>query len=172
MLPHDQSPKITSFKEHIDSLPPWKQDLLEGIFRANAVDRLSQHLLQGTPLLLCSDGGAKKHSGSFGWVIATANTCPWECSGSATGWFANSFRSKGIGQLALLVFLETFFECYQLHDIPVPLPTPSDPWIRIATDNKGLIDRITSGLAAKVAFAGAALNSECDVVNEIVETAR
>jgi hypothetical protein len=39
-------------------------------------------------------------------VIATSKKFLWECSGIASGWFANSFRSEGIGQLALLVFLE------------------------------------------------------------------
>jgi hypothetical protein len=105
-------------------------------------------------------------------VIATAAKHLWECSGSTTGWFADSFRSKGIGQLTLLVFLEAFFECRQLHDIPVPPPLPLDPWTHIATNNEGSIDRINSGLAAKVAFAGAALSSKRDVANEIVEIAR
>jgi hypothetical protein len=111
-------------------------------------------------------------SGSFGWVIATATTYLWECSGSVTGWFANSFRSNGIGQLALLVFLETFFEYCQLHDLPIPPQAPLDPWLRIATDNQGLINRIRSGLAATVAFAGAALTSEYNFVHEIIAITR
>jgi hypothetical protein len=48
MLPHDQRPTITSFGEHVDSSPSWRQDLLKGVFGANAMDRSSQHLLQGT----------------------------------------------------------------------------------------------------------------------------
>jgi hypothetical protein len=45
----------------------------------------------------------------------------------------------------------------------------SDPWLRIAADNQGLIDRIKSGLATnKMVFAGAAaLCSEYDVVNDM-----
>jgi hypothetical protein len=40
--------------------------------------------------------------------------------------------------------------------------------IRIATDNMGLIARIQLGLEAKTVFAGAALCSDYDVVNELV----
>jgi hypothetical protein len=73
---------------------------------------------------MCSDGGAKGNTGSYGWVIATADKPLWECVGTATGWFANSFRSEGIGQLAYLVFLETFVEYYELKDIPPPKHNP------------------------------------------------
>jgi hypothetical protein len=165
-------PPITSFPEYIAALPPWQTDLLQGIFQANELDRLCQHLLAGTSLLMCSDGGAKQHTGSFGWVVATANKLLWECSGRATGWFANSFRSEGIGQLALLVFLEAFATYFQLLDVPLHHCSSSDPWIRIATDNQGLIQRITPELAAPTVFAGAGLTAEYDVVHEIVEITR
>jgi hypothetical protein len=101
-------PTTNSFPDHIAALPPWQNDLLQGTSQANKLYRLCQHLRAGTRLLLCSDRGAKQHMGSFRWAIATATatTILWECSGRATGWFANSFRSEGIGQLALLAFLE------------------------------------------------------------------
>jgi hypothetical protein len=121
---------------------------------------------------MCSDGGAKANTGSFGWVIATSGQALWESIGTATGWYANSFRSEGIGQLALLVFLETYMTYYQLHIIPPPRSFPSEPWIHIATDNQGLITRIKQGLASATKFAGAGLASEYDVVNEIIEITR
>jgi hypothetical protein len=81
-------------------------------------DSLGQTLLQGRQLFLCSDGRAKDHNGSFGWVIVTSTQMLWECSGIATGWFANSFRSEGgVGQLSLLVFFEAY--------IPLPRVTGS-----------------------------------------------
>ena len=52
----------------------------------------------------------------------------------------SSFHSEDIGRLSLLVFTETFFDNYQLHDIPLPqLPLPDTRcWICIvATDNQG-----------------------------------
>jgi hypothetical protein len=81
----------------------------------------------------------------------------WQCIGTANGWYANSFRSESVGQLALLVFLETFVDYYQLHDIVTPSLPDSAPWIRIATDSQGLIDQIQSSLATKTTFAGAGL---------------
>jgi hypothetical protein len=121
---------------------------------------------------IVAHGGAKNNSGSFGWVIATSKKFLWECSGIASGWFANSFRSEGVGQLALLVFLETYTTYHQLQDLPRPRPhyhATADPWNRIATDNQGLIARIKSGLAAKTVFAGATLSAEYGVVHEILE---
>jgi hypothetical protein len=50
----------------------------------------------------------------------------------------------------------------------IPQPPPTEPWIRIATDNQGLIERIRSGLATKTVFAGAGLNADYNIVNEIV----
>ena len=95
-----------------------------------------------------------------------------QCSGPATGWFANSFRSEGIGQLALLVFLESFLACCQLLDLPIPILPDDTPWIRIATDNQGLLIRIAAELATTTAFAGAGLSPEYDVVHEIIEITR
>ena len=128
--PQPEPPQpMNSFQDHVDSLIAWKRELLQGVFQANELDSLIQHFFLGTPLLLCSDGGAKHHAGSVGWVIATANKFHWGCSGTATGWFANSFRSEGIGQLALLESIETFVDYCQLHDIPLPQLPPDAPWI-------------------------------------------
>jgi hypothetical protein len=46
------------------------------------------------------------------------------------------------------------------------------PWLRIATDNKGLIDRIRSRLTTRTVFADVTLCSEYDIVNEITELER
>ena len=76
-------------------------------------------------------------------------------------------------QLSLLVFAEAYITYHGLQDIPTPIfPFKSTPWLRIATDNEGLTKRILSGLATTTAFAGAALLSEYDVVNEIIEIER
>jgi hypothetical protein len=114
----------------------------------------------------------KREYGVIRVVIATSGQALWESIGTATGWYANSFRSEGIGQLVLLVFLETYTTYYQLHIIPAPQSSPSEPWIHIATDNQGLITRIKEALTSATKFAGAGLASEYDVVNEIVEITR
>jgi hypothetical protein len=115
-----------SFTEFIEQLPQWKWELLEGAFHSDELDELGQQLLQqGGRLLLCSDGdgGAKANIGSFGWVIATPQKLLWECIGVASGWFANSFRSEGIGQLSLLISLETYME-FQIRHPTIPTFPP------------------------------------------------
>jgi hypothetical protein len=170
LAPLPAPPPRGSFTEYLEARPRWQWELLIRAFPTNGTDKLGQHLLNGDRLLLCSDGGAKNNSGSFGWVIETSKTFLWECSGIASGWFANSFRSEGVGQLALLVFLEAYTTYHQLQNLPRPqYHATADPWNRIATDNQGLIARIKTGLAAKTVFAGAALSAEHDVVHEILE---
>jgi hypothetical protein len=97
----------------------------------------------------------------------------WECHGIAPGWFTNSFRSEGIGQLAILVFFEAYLDFYQLHNTQIPIfPADTDPWIRMATDNQGLISRIKTGLATQTVFAGAAPIHEYDGIHEILAITR
>jgi hypothetical protein len=77
-----------------------------------------------------------------------------------------------VGQLALLIFHEVYLEYHQLHDFPPPFSSESKPWIRIATDNQGLITRIKAGLATMTVFAGAGLCPEYDIVNKILACTR
>jgi hypothetical protein len=71
------------------------------------------------------------------------------------------------------VFLDAYITYYNLDDLSAPIDTPdSEPWLRIATDNKGLISCIQTGLDTKTVFASAALRPEYDVVNEILDIAR
>jgi hypothetical protein len=119
---------------------------------------------------MCFDGAVAHNKGSFGWAIATSTQILWESMGITTGWFANSFRSEGIGQLSLLIFLEAYIDYFQLHDLPgLNQETDSAQCLCIATDNKGLIERITSEIKTKIAFAGAALCADYDGVHETIE---
>jgi hypothetical protein len=133
------------------------------------MDKLGQYLLSGTRLLFCTDGGTKSIQGSFGWVIATTQAFLWECHGRAPGWYTSSFRSEGIRQLAILVFIEAYLDLHGLHNLPIlTFPAKSEQWIRITTDNKGLISRIKTGIATKMVFARATLSPKFDVLNEIL----
>jgi hypothetical protein len=48
-----------SFLEYIQQLLLWKRELLTGAFSTADFDLLGQHLLSGTRLLFCTDGGSK-----------------------------------------------------------------------------------------------------------------
>ena len=39
-----------------------------------------------------------RHTGSFGWVIATDHLFLWACSGTSTGWFVKSSKSPNDSQ--------------------------------------------------------------------------
>jgi hypothetical protein len=96
-----------TFEAYCRRLPLWEQQLLSHV-RPLEASISSECLVQGIPLYLCSDGGALKHVGSIGWVIATETELLWDCTGSAFGWHANSFRSEGLSHLSLLAFLHRF----------------------------------------------------------------
>jgi hypothetical protein len=152
LLGNPSQPQPTpTFQAYLAGRPNWQTYLLKGVFQSLSTDTLSQHLLNGDHLLFCSDGGAKDNQGSFGWVIANSSKLLWECSGIDTGWFANSFRSEGIEQLALLVFLDAYITYYQLEDLSAPAEQKdSESWLCIAMDNKGLISRTIEAALNKV----------------------
>ena len=176
LQPPSPSPPVpTTFDEYCDQLPPWAYHLI--CFRrqldTDTSQSLHQCLADGVPLFLCSDGGALKHVGSIGWVIATDTELLWDCCGTAYGWHANSFRSEGLSHLSMLVFLQAFINFYQIqppisayHD-DTALPRRR-PLLRAATDNKGLIQRIAQALERQTyQFPSDALRAEYDVIISI-----
>jgi hypothetical protein len=77
-------------------------------------------------LFLYSDGGALKHIGLIGWVIATETELLWDCTGTAFGWHAKTtlFDPKALAiSRAMLVFLQAFIRFYQIQ--PATQPSPS-----------------------------------------------
>jgi hypothetical protein len=122
------------------------------------------------PLCLCTDRGALKHIGSIGWVIATDEEILWDCTGAAFWWQANYFRSEGLSHLSLFVFLQAFVSFYQ-PTVHQPAPEPDTalprrrPWIRAATDNKGLLKCLAQALThTEWPFPSDALRAEYDVI--------
>lgn len=119
----------TTFKEYCLSLPPAEQQLILHIHQyATDLSLLNCLNTQGISLCFCTNGGTLKHVGSIGWVIATNKDVLWDCSGSAFGWYANSFRSKGLSHLSLFVVLGAFVTvycpsvCQPAPDLDTPFP--------------------------------------------------
>jgi hypothetical protein len=81
-------PPVTSFPEYVQQRPLcWKQELLVSASPSGEFNQLGRHLLLGTRLLFCTDGGAKNNKGCFGWIIGMDKNCLWVCYGKAPGWF-------------------------------------------------------------------------------------
>jgi hypothetical protein len=171
---YEARPIIRSFRDHLENQPERKLELLYGSFTTGTIDTHYENTSSKNTLSVCcvQTEEQREHTGSYGWVIATDDKPLWECVGTATGWFTNSFKSEGIGQLALLVFLEAFVEYYELKDIPPPSTDRTEPWFRIATDNQGMIAHIKQSLATQTKFAGAGFSPEYDGVNETVKITR
>jgi hypothetical protein len=163
----------TSFADYCLNCPLWEQQLILHARHLGSARSLTHCLSQGFPLYLCT-GGAHKHVGSLGWVIATEDEILWDCTGSAIGWHANSFRSEALGHLSILVFLQCFID---FHQIEVHRPVPSTdtalprrrPWIRAATDNQRLLQRIAQAQQRRSnPFPSDALRAEYDTICGII----
>jgi hypothetical protein len=168
----------TSFTDYCEGLPPWEQQLIAHIRPHASTIALQACLSRGVPLYLCSDGGALKHVGSIGWVIATEDEVLWDCTGFAFGWFANSFRSEGLSHLSMFVFLQRFILYYKV-DVCCPAP-PADaalpmrrPLLRAATDNRGLLLRLAQAQhRLSSPFPSDALRAEYDVISGLTSIIR
>jgi hypothetical protein len=93
-----------------------------------------------------------------------------DCTVSAFGWKANSFRSEGLSHLSLFVFLQAFLSFHRpivhrpLPDTDTALPRQR-PWIRAATDNQGLLKRMAQALERiSYPFPSDAFRAEYDVI--------
>jgi hypothetical protein len=164
----------TSFAECCLRLPFWEQELIHHIRGFDSSISLQACFEQGVPLHLCTDGGALKHVGSIGWVIATEDEILWDGTGSAFGWDANSFRLEGLSHLSLFVFLKSFlgFHRLTLHSPPSSVDTALPrrrPWIRAAADNQGLLQRLAQALHRyESPFPSDALRAKHDVICGII----
>jgi hypothetical protein len=162
----------TTFDECCNQLPLWAHHLITFRRRleTDTFQTLYNCLVDGVPLFLCSDGGALKHVGSIGWVIATETELLWDCCGAAFGWHATSFRSEGLSHLSMLVFLQAFIRFYQIqppnlaHLDDAALPR-RQPLLRAAMNNKGLIQRNAQAPERQpYLFPSDALRAEYDVI--------
>jgi hypothetical protein len=85
-------PVSIAFAAYCTTLPTLKQQLITHAHQQETPADLANCLSVGTPLYRCTDGGALKHVGSIGWVIAsTKDEALWDCTGSVFGWHANYF---------------------------------------------------------------------------------
>jgi hypothetical protein len=171
---HIPPPPPDSFKDYCLQRPPWEQQLIAHSRQLPSTISLSDCLTQGVPLYFCTDGGALHHVGSIGWVIATEDETLWDCTGSALGWNANSFRSEGLSHLSLLVFIQSFLDFHELiiHKPIAPTDTARPrrrPWIRAATDNQGLLTRIDQAIRhISSPFPSDGLRAEYDIISGIM----
>jgi hypothetical protein len=92
---------------HINSLPPWQQDLLRDNYEnEEATLALWEELSDPkTCILIVSDGCHIDPHGSFGCVIATETETLWSGQEAARGRPMSSYRAEGYGKDCMALFL-------------------------------------------------------------------
>jgi hypothetical protein len=100
ILPDDPvTPPPVTWDSFLALLPLWERSLLTEVVILD-LPALLAALATNAPIFLASDGGAIPLKGSFGAVLATADTILVECGGRAYGQDPRSFRSEAYGMLS------------------------------------------------------------------------
>jgi hypothetical protein len=153
------TPTPITWTEYLKTLPGWEQTLLANVTFVNR-RQLFEALQNPQVLFLASDGGAAHRRGSFGALIATADTILAECGGRAQGADPCSFRAEGYGVLAilrLLLHIRYFYvlDCRQAR-------------FRLYCDSKSLLKRIEASRQLQRLIPRRYLFSEVDVEMQIL----
>ena len=99
----------------IPTLPPWEQQLLQGLALQVSLPDLFSHLQ--SPILVASDGSVNEHRSSFGWVLANRDGLRLLSSrGPSPGAKPTSYRAEGVGVLSVL---RCFYHLQWLHNISI-----------------------------------------------------
>jgi hypothetical protein len=140
-------------------LPHWEQTLLQHATFVNKPGRL-EALRVAQHLFLASDGGAANSKGSFGAVVANADTIFLECGGRAYGDNPRSFLSEGYGMLAILCLLFHVRYFYWTRNRTLRFT--------LLCDSKSLIDRLEASRALTRPAPRRHLFSKADVEMQIL----
>jgi hypothetical protein len=161
---HTKPPRAsTSFRGYISALPAWDQRLLQSVEIMDD-EALMNYFLTDSILYVVSDGGADDNRGSYGALLASADTIFLKISGSTEGTLPGSFRAESYGCLAILRLVYHFHLYHKL-----------DPILcqnSFYCDNKGLISRLAYASGPLMPFPRHYLRSDMDLEMQILDTIR
>ena len=147
--------KTSSFQSYCSLLDDWESRLLSSVqFQFDPFNLVA--LIAASSFIACSDGSAVALEGSYGWALCLADgTRLAHGAGPVDGHDPCSFRAEGQGMLSVVCFLRRLFEwCCDSTPITGIL----------ATDNTGLIDRVTAQTKSKYPIPNSVFKPDLDVV--------
>ena len=150
----------STFDDYCTSLEPWESQLLSTVTLHYDPFTIAGHMMD-QPIRTCSDGSAAAFEGTYGWVLSLADgTRLAHGAGPVDGHDPRSFRSEGQGMLSIVCLLHQLYRW-----------TRSDFSITgiLATDNSGLLTRITKQRALKYPIPNSVFQPDWDVVQAIVQ---
>jgi hypothetical protein len=149
-----RSPSLPSstFSSYILALPKWEQELQCSIQLADDAFTLGTILTSSTTVA-ATDGSVVSSSGSFGWILATADgkKLAWN-RGPVFGFRGSSYRAEGYGLLSILQFLFHIFQFTQIQ---------SKPKLRIHSDSESLLTKLSSYLRYDTYFPNTEHHPRC-----------
>lgn len=151
----------TLFPGIIPNLQIWESQLLHMHQLHVEISVIQRRLREGNAII-CSDGSASSTSGTYGYIVSTKQGQRLaRGKGVAPGAYPNSFRSEAYGVLSALRFI--------LRLLPSGNQIPNVVLDHLL-DNQSVITRTQKTQQAKYVTPNQKLQSEQDVIDEIVHT--
>jgi hypothetical protein len=161
--PTPLSANPTSFEAFCLLLEDWEAQLLLDIHLSFGPFILISKL-ETSPFRACSDGPAVTQEGTYGWALSLDDgTRLAHGAGYVDGHDPRSFRAEGQGMLSVVCFIHRLLQW-----------TCTDSVLEgiLATDNTGLIARVTSQSKLRYSIPNATFKSDWDIVESIVQIVR
>ena len=151
----------SSFMSFCSLLEDWESRLLQTVtLHFNPFNIVE--LLEYSTFQACSDGSAVAFEGTYGWVLSTKDgTRLAHGAGPVDGHDPRSFRAEGQGMLSVVCLLR------RIKQWTCSVSTITGV---LATDNTGLIDRVTAQTQVKYPVPNAVFKPDWDVVQAICDT--
>jgi hypothetical protein len=161
-------PDVHDFASFLSAGDQWEKSLFQDVQCLSFPEALKDYIETGGDIMLCSDGGATRITGSYGWVISTTDKLIlWEGQGPVYGPDPGSFRAEGYGALAVLRFLKRYIEYFDVHT-----DVTTERKSKFYCDNEGLIKRIKQAMQRNFSIPNSCLKSEYDIEAPILSTIR
>ena len=149
------------FSSFCSSLEPWEAQLLDRVHFHYEPFRLME-MLTDSHFRACSDGSAITLQGAYGWVLALKDgTRLAYGAGPVDGHNPNSFRAEGQGMLSVACLLRRLVQWTSHSSTLTGI---------LATDNSGLVDRVTDQSIYKYPVPNMTFKPDWDIVQGIVAT--
>lgn len=157
-IPHSQP---SSFEAFCSLLDVWEAQLLSTVhFYYSPFNAIA--LIAASSFNACSDGSAVALEGTYGWVLSSEDgTRLAHGSGPVDGHDPRSFRAEGQGMLSVVCLLKRLIQWTCTTDTITGV---------LATDNTGLIHRVSSQGKLKYPVPNAVFKPDWSVVQAIVDT--
>ena len=153
--------RSTDWDSLLHNQPQWVQQLLQSIW-FDDVYSIVHAITHEASLLVVSDGSAKQHGMTYGWILSTPTGVRLASGNGPCNGRPSSLRSEAAGMLAASLFLAMVQEFTNFHFDPI--------LVQFMADNMELINRQSLHLMYTHPYPNMTLKAEYDLTEQIYNT--